>query len=235
MKLTLIKTLLALSVVSVSSHLQAQHLNAGAVGTAQNDQLYFINGASYVAGSGYMQTLTYTNSGRFAGYFQSSGPTFTAAPQTTNNNSGGPALNAPAFGSFERLQVVSVAGPDGGNFGYWANGATSPTYSAAVGLTGGTYQFDLSDASLGAGELGADPFGHLHGRRFTATAPGLYTVGFQIYDTSVNGLGGGPIHAPSDVFYLNYNAVPEPSSLALAGLSLGSAAVWYRRRQRHNL
>jgi hypothetical protein len=47
------------------------------------------------------------------------------------------------------------------------------------------------------GSAGSDPFGHIHGRRFTATRAGIYKVGFTVVDTSTNGAAGGPIHTPS--------------------------------------
>jgi len=34
----------------------------------------------------------------------------------------------------------------------------------------------------------------------TVNQPGLYCLGFQLRDTSTNGLNGGPIHAPSPVY-----------------------------------
>jgi len=46
----------------------------------------------------------------------------------------------------------------------------------------------------------------------------------------VNGIGGGPIHTASDVLYVNFQAVPEPSVFALAGAGL--VGLWFLRRQR---
>ena len=48
------------------------------------------------------------------------------------------------------------------------------------------------------GSPGSDPYGHIHGRRFTATTPGVYKVTLQAVDTSTNGTSGGPIHRPSE-------------------------------------
>ena len=51
-------------------HAQHGHLNAGTIGTNQNDRLLWANGADFVDTSAYVKTLTYTNGGRYAGYFQ---------------------------------------------------------------------------------------------------------------------------------------------------------------------
>jgi hypothetical protein len=226
--MTLHKTGLALGALLIGTGkilAQHGHLNAGATGQNQNDQLVWVNGAAFAAGSGYVQNMAFSDSGRYAGLFNS-GPTFTAVSMT---NAGGPAA-----GSFLTAEIVSVAGPAGGQFAFWEGedqgGGSSPLFSILTGGTGLSYRFALSDVSLGAGIAGQDPFGHLHGRRFTTTIEGLYTIGFRVFDTSVNGAGGGPIHLPSEVLYLNFATVPEPSVLALAGLGL-AGAWWFRRRR----
>jgi len=204
---------------------QHGHLNAGAASQSQNSQLVWANGAAFAAESGYVQPMGLATSGRYNGLYNS-GPTFTALSMT---NAGGPAA-----GSFLTAEIVSVAGPAGAMFSWWEGvdqgGGSSPVFSILTGGTGLSYQFALSDASLGAGVAGQDPFGHLHGRRFTTTMEGLYTVGFRVLDTSVNGTGGGPIHLASDVLFMNFAAVPEPSVFALAGLGL--AGGWWLRRRR---
>lgn len=201
-------------------HAQHGHLNAGALGTTQDSQLYFANGSAFAAASGYVQNMTLATSGTYAGYYNS-GPTLTVLPQTIDN--GGPAANAPAFGSFIQVQMVSVEGPAGSTFSFWDHEATAPSVSWTIGGTSSSALWNLSDPSLGAGHPGADPFGHIHGRRFTADALGTYTVGLRLVDSSVNGDGGGPIHTPSDVFYMNFQAVPEPSTLTLLGLGAVAA------------
>lgn len=212
--------------------LQAQHINAGALGTDQGDQLYFENGASFVNTSGYTKTLTYATTGTYVGYIQGS-ITFTALARTAESGET-PSANAAALGSFIELGIVSVTGPDGGQFAFWDTGATTPSFSYASGFSVGspTATWDLSDPAT-AGDPGEDPFGHLHGRRLTATAPGSYTVGFQLVDTSSNGTGGGPIHTPSDVFYVNFTAVPEPEEYAaIAAAGLVGFALWRRHANR---
>jgi hypothetical protein len=217
--------LTAMLLLAGKASAQHGHLNAGAAGQNQNDQLVWANGAEFTAGSGYIQEMAFATAGRYAGLFNS-GPTFTALSLT---NAGGPAA-----GSFLTAEIVSVAGPVGGQFAFWEGedlgGGSSPLFSIVSGGTGLSYQFALSDASLGAGIAGQDPSGHIHGRRFTTTAEGLYTVGFRMLDTSMNGTGGGSIHVPSEVLYINFATVPEPSVFVLVGLGL-AGAWWFRRRQ----
>ncbi len=212
---------------------QAQHINAGALGTTQGSQLYFGNGASYVNTSGYTRSLNYSNSGTFAGWFNNSSPTFTALAQTTNNGAT-PSPFAAAYGSFLQLRLESVvSGPVGGTFSFFDHGATTPTLNLGVGSSVGSGNlFDLSDASHGAGTVGADPYGHLHGRRYAVSLPGDYLVGFRIIDSSVNGTGGGPIHTDSDLFLMTFRAVavPEPTTATLMGMGLLAVGLGVRRK-----
>ena len=221
---------LGLAAGAASTTAQDTHLNAGANGTAQGDQLYFANGAAFVSSSGYKKQLTFASSGVYVGYYQGS-LTLVALAQTVAN--GGPAANAPAPGSFIQYRIESVTGPAGAHFAFWEHDTTAPTYSLATGSTTPTSYIPLSDASLGAGTLGGDPYGHIHGRRFTADAPGDYTIGLKLYDTSANGAGGGPIHSASDTFFLSFQAVsgvPEPSMAALVAAGTAAIGFWLRRR-----
>ena len=175
------------------------HLNAGALGVKQNDKLVFENAADFAATSGYLKTLTYTNGATYAGYYQAN-ITFTALAQTAVH--AGPVPNAPAPGSFIQAQLVSVEGPAGGAFGFWEAGATHPTFSLLSGQIG-TSMWRLTESD---GSAGSDPYGHIHGRRFTLSKPGIYRVGFKLFDTSSNGTGGAPIHAPSEVLAVFFQA-----------------------------
>lgn len=179
---------------------QHAHINAGALSTGQNARLSFINGAGFVTNSGYLANLVYTNGGQYSNYFHGS-ISFTSLPATGNN--GGPAFGHAAPGSYLQLQVVSVAGPADGSFGFWEEQDAMPRFNVTVGSLDGTNLFNLSE---GDGSPGSDPYGHVHGRRFTASKPGLYTVDFRILDTSTNGEGGGPIHTASDLFQLYFQA-----------------------------
>lgn len=191
---------------------QAQHINAGTLSQGQGGQLSFIGAGATPLSPGFQQlpntiTLSFSNSGTFAGLFTKlNGPTFTALAYSNSPF-------AAALGSFLELNIVSVSGPAGANFFFYDEGALAPTFTLPTGSTGNTAAFDLSEGT-------ADPYGHIHGRYYAVDQPGTYSVGFQIFDASHNGLNGGPIQAPSDVYYLTYKTavVPEPSVLAFGGL-----------------
>jgi hypothetical protein len=176
------------------------HLNVGAVAQVARAKLTFDNGPDFTGD--YVKTLTYTNAGKFANLYHGN-ITLTALHATDPFGEATP--GAPAPGAFIVAEIVSVLGPEGGAFQFWeTNSTTTPAASISTGTTNSTFRFELSDALLGAGEPGADPFGHIHGRRFTVTRPGLYTVGFRAYDVSKNGPSGGPIHTPSDVTEIHF-------------------------------
>jgi hypothetical protein len=199
LKITLLLTL-ALSLCAPRLHGQDHgHLRTAAYGIGQGAQLHFYNGADFATTSRYVKTLVFTNSGRYSNYFQGN---ITLTVQAATANYGGPEPDAPALGSYIRARILSVNGPVGGAFGFWEAGATHPTISLFSGETG-TNSFHVTQTD---GSPGADPFGHIHGRRFTATKPGLYTVSFQTFDASTNGLSGGPIHAPSEIIGIYFQA-----------------------------
>lgn len=202
----------------------AQHLNVGAASQDQGAQLTWDAHELGDVGA-FAKELTLATSGRYASYYNGN-ITLTALH---NTDAGGPSL-----GSFIMAEIVSVAGPAGASFGFWEGldmgGGTTPTFSFATGTEALAFSFALSDASLGAGLAGQDPYGHLHGRRFTATHEGQYIVGFRALDTSANGLNGGAIHTPSEVIYVNFMAVPEPSTFAIGGAGL--LGLWLLRRNK---
>ena len=175
------------------------HLNVGALGTNQDAQLIFDNGALFATNVDYVKTLDYAASGTYGGYYQGN-ITLPALAATAAHL--GPVSNAPALGSWIFAQLVSVEGPAGGAFAFWETGATAPSVSLLTGTTG-TNTWRLSEND---GSPGTDPYGHIHGRRFTATKPGVYTVGLRALDFSTNGVGGGPIHTPSTVLKMYFQA-----------------------------
>jgi hypothetical protein len=181
-------------------------VNAGASNTTQNARLYFPNGSTYDTGARYNVFLSFTNGGTFSNLHQGTGISFTSLASTLDN--GGPTFGHAADGAFLQLQLVSISGPPGGVFGVWTQEFGNPTrsfplHSLAVGVTNGTNLLRLSESD---GLPGSDPYGHVHGRTFTATKPGLYTLGCRIVDTSANGAGGGPIHTPSALNYFYFQA-----------------------------
>ncbi len=202
MKTKLLPLLATLNLITFLLSAPAQdhgHLEVGATGTSQNDPLIFENGDIFDTATHYVKTLTLATSGPYQGYYQGN-ITLTALAATPAF--GGPVPNAPALGSQVHAQLVSVAGPPGGAFAFWATGATNSTLSLVCGTTG-TNTFRLSEND---GSPGTDPYGHIHGRRFTATIPGIYTVGFRALDFSTNGISGGPIHRPSAVLTMYFQA-----------------------------
>lgn len=189
--------LIFLPLAAVAQH---SHLNAGAFSPVQDAPLYFVNGANFVANSGYVLNLVQATNGQYSGYYHGS-ITLTALPATVNN--GGPAFGHAAPGAFLEAQVESVLGPADGRFGFWEELDVAPRFSIPAGTTNSSERFPVSE---GDGTPGSDPAGHIHGRRFTVTAPGLYTVGFRLHDTAKNGSGGGPIHRPSEWFPIHLQA-----------------------------
>ena len=153
-------------------------------------------------------------------------------PATVFN--GGPSAFAAAPGSYLEMKFVSLQGPpDGvltvwdenvspsnptalvtlpvgtvnGSFAFWEGDGESSlgniTFSVPVGTTNGSNYVIISE---NGGVPNTDPSGHIHGRAFTTSLPGTYLVGFRVIDVSSNGAGGGPIHTPSDVLPVRFQA-----------------------------
>ncbi len=194
---------------------QHVHVNAGALSPTQGAQLYFPNGYLYDTSARYDVYLAFTNAGSFSNLYQGAGVTFTALASTLDN--GGPAFGHAADGAFLQLRYVSMSGPPGGEFAVWMQEAANPSssypmFTLPVGTNNGTNLLSLSESD---GSPGTDPYGHVHGRTFTVTQPGLYTLGCRILDTSTNGVGGGPIHVPSGLYYFYFQAGLTISSWAI--------------------
>ncbi|MFM1770179.1 MAG: hypothetical protein RJA22_2708 [Verrucomicrobiota bacterium] len=209
-----VSVLLALTAPSGSAQ-DHGHLDIGAASTNAGSPLVWPGTPYFTTSSGYVKTLVATNAGKYAGYYQGN-ITLTVLPATPAY--GGPVDGAPALGSliFARLSLISA--PPGGRFGFWDTNTTAATGPSIV-LAAGETAANLFRVTQESGLPGVDPFGHIHGRRFTATQPGFYQVAFQAVDLSTNGPGGGPIHAPSPVLPVwfqaglsMHSAVPLPSS-----------------------
>jgi hypothetical protein len=195
-------TVLGLGLAAAAAHGQDHgHLNVGSSG----HKLTWNNGADFAPGTGYVKTLVFTNGAKWANFYQGN-ITLTAMHSRDPFGEVDPA--APRNGAFIVAEIVSVEGPSGGAFAFWENTSTpgNPTASIPAGTTNAAVRFALSQAELGAGEPEGDAYGHIHGRRFTATLPGIYTVGFRAHDTSTNGESGGPIHEPTGIQFVQFQA-----------------------------
>lgn len=182
-----------------------EHLAAGAVTPEQDAALLFVNAAVFAAESGYTIRLDRSDDGTFDGQHQGE-VSFVSLAATVDF--GGPVPFHPALGAHLETVVESAEGPVGGAFGFWeTTGDTGLpmrlTFQVPVGETNGTHRFPVSEND---GSPGTDPYGHIHGRVFSATLPGLYRIGFRFVDTSANGANGQPIHTPSPRYYLNFQA-----------------------------
>lgn len=213
MKEVLFSLSILLSFISTPTPAQAQdhgHLYVGATGTNQNDFLLFDNAADFVTTNGYVKTLSYTNGGRYAGYFEGN---ITFEAEAAYNALGDPVSGSAALGAWVHAQISAVDGPADGVFSFWETGATNPTINIATGSMS-TNTWVISNNN---GAPGSDPFGHIHGRRFTATKPGIYTVTFKATDRSSNGTNGGPIHRDSEELKVYFQAGFNLASITRTG------------------
>ncbi|MBL9171924.1 MAG: hypothetical protein JNL10_00185 [Verrucomicrobiales bacterium] len=217
MRLRLLPLVLALALPAIpKAH---EHLAAGAQLPEAGSALLFVNAANYATESGYVVPLELSTNGPYAGYHHAE-LTFVCQPATPDR--GGPAPFHPVPGTHVDAVIETVEGPAGGSLGFWESPgdeitATELTFSVPVGETQGTRGFPVSEND---GSPDADPFGHIHGRVFSATEPGLYRVGFRFVDTSSNGPGGGPLHAPSPRFFLHFQ-----SGITLAHIQVGTEGL----------
>lgn len=93
-----------------------------------------------------------------------------------------------AYGSLARAEVTAVTGPAGGSFSFWETGATSPAWSRPAGWSAA--DGDRPSFAVYQDQTG---YGHIHGRIFTFTRAGTYTVSFRAVDDA--GLrGASPVH-----------------------------------------
>ena len=200
-----------LTALSVQAQ-QHAHIYAGVTNQAVGTPLWFQNGNVWDTNSygGYTQAPACI-------YFQDNIPdiypglyqtatSFAALPATIFN--GGPSPFAASLGTYVEMKFVSLQGPPGGSLTVWSeiNDPTHPTvmFTIPVGATNGTNRYNLSSGD--PSDASSDPYGHIHGRRFTLNKPGLYTVGLQLIDTAHNGPGAGPRHGASPVSYFYLQA-----------------------------
>ncbi len=204
--------LLMLGGVIPPASAQHGHIYAGALSADPGQPLWFENGSVWDTNSwgGYQQSpaciyLTANLPDTYPGQYQSA-ITFAAEPATIFN--GGPSPYAAAPGTYVQLRFVSLQGPAGGALTIWDEvddpAHPSVLLSVPVGATNGSQMYNLSEGD--PLDPTADPYGHIHGRRWTLNQPGLYIVGLQLVDTSSNGPDGGPLQSPSAVTYFYLQA-----------------------------
>ena len=195
-----------------------QHVNAGATAATLGSPLFFANGSQFDAASGFFIQLTLTNHPVYGPiYSGGSDVTFTSLAATLNN--GGPDPNAALLGTRIEMVFESVQGPKEGSLSFWDSfdgffEATEITFSLPPGTTNGIQSTFLSEND---GSPGADPYGHIHGRKFSVDRPGLYTIGIRLVDVGGNGPGGGPMHTASGLTFFNFQAGLTIATLTLAG------------------
>lgn len=190
--------------VSVRAQEEIPHINAGATAQTVGAPLFFAQGDAFEAGSGWTVPLRFSADGTYAGWFHNE-IVFGALPATAGF--GGPYPNSALPGTKIYLEVTTVEGPPGGEFTFWQTRSNTPSFRVPSRTSNGTNNWKLTD---GSGRPGTDPYGHRHGRRFAVNLPGTYTVGFTLRDLGTNGPGGGPIHAPSQLYRMRFLAQPEP-------------------------
>ncbi|MBN8247382.1 MAG: hypothetical protein J0L84_08055, partial [Verrucomicrobia bacterium] len=171
--------LLALGCLAgVPAGLAHEHLAAGARVSEAGSALFFVNAANFAADSGYVFPLELAVDGVAAGFHQVA---FSFVCQPATLDYGGPAPFHPVLGARIEAQFETVEGPAGGEVEFWEAGtddepATGITWRMPVG--GGSFSLRVP-VSQNDGQPDADPFGHVHGRIFSATLPGLYRLGIR--------------------------------------------------------
>ncbi len=209
---------LLLACGGASASAQHSHINAGARSSAVGSQLFFANGAGFEAASGFLIHLTALQSPAYGPIFYGgSDVTFTSLAAFPDN--GGPSAFAALPGTHVEMILETLDGPAGGALSFWDSfdgffDATEITFTVPVGARTGTNYFALSESD---GSARTDPYGHIHGRKFSADVPGLYVAGFRLVDTGQNGPGSGPLHAPSNLAYFNLQAGVTIADLSLSG------------------
>lgn len=208
---------LALGAATAWCRAQHIHIAAGAESGELGSKLFFSNGYLYDTNSygGVTPACIYMDAtdALYPKLYQTSA-SFVALPATLWT--GGPTPYAAEPGSHIEMVLRSIEGPAGGEFTLWEENeegtSTTKRFSLRSGVRDGTNRFSLSE---GITFPEYDPFGHIHGRRFTASKPGLYTLGVQLVDTSIFGPNGGPIHSPSNTNYFYFQAGLQISQVQL--------------------
>jgi hypothetical protein len=127
-------------------------------------------------------------------------------------------------GTLVSCEIVSVTGPPGASFGFWDAGVSyyldTPTFVMSANQPTGNPRFVISE---GGDYPGADPYGHIHDRAWTADTAGDYQVTLRFVDVSTNREGGGPWHLPSRNYVYHFRAGPE---FKLSGQSVAGSGFF---------
>ncbi len=222
-KTSFLKTSVILALATFCVRLQAHdHMPAAATSSSPGATLQYDPFATdYTTNSGFVFALTAgTTDDPYLGYYYTDDQVFIALAATPDN--GGPETGHAAPGTYVQVKLLSVQGPSGASFGFWEtpeNGvdSTNLTWSVTVPYQNGTNLIHVSESD---GSPGSDPYGHIHGRIYSVTKPGLYIATWQFVDTSTNGPGGGPVDLPSAPFSTYYQA-----DLTVAGITSGTNGV----------
>ncbi|MCX6977578.1 MAG: hypothetical protein NTX04_06500 [Verrucomicrobia bacterium] len=135
-------------------------------------------------------------------------------------------------GSWIWMEITSVSGPVGAHFGYWESNwsATHDTPAKSFATNQPTSGPSIDDnkfvLSEGVDDVSEDPFGHIHGRAWTADKPGDYYIGFTLYDLSTSGPNGGPWHAPSQTYIYHFQAGPSFQPAIQRVPNTGNVLTW---------
>ncbi len=97
-----------------------------------------------------------------------------------------------------RVAMVSVGGPPGGELSFWEVGGVTPAFTRPSGWTaspGDEPAFEISEPGV--------PYGHIHGRAFTFSVSGTYTVAFRADDIA-------GVLASSELHVMTFRALHPP-------------------------
>jgi hypothetical protein len=119
-----------------------------------------------------------------------------------------------ADGANPTIELVSVTGPAGGNFGFWEVDATSPTWSVPSG-------WDSTQSQSRSFPVVLNGDNHAHGRAFTVDKPGHYTVIFRAVDSNQK-------FSTSENYTITFRA-QQPPQLSI-GISGGNVSLSFRSR-----
>ena len=122
-------------------------------------------------------------------------------------------INFAHTGSDIWMEITSVSGPVGANFGFWemgqADASETPAVSFLTNTPTGNFAFAISEPLPWLEPADQDPFGHIHGRCWTADRPGNYAVSYRLVDRSTCGPSNGPWHPPSPTYVFHFKAGPD--------------------------